>query len=372
MTTEEKQHDNIIDALAAAQGEFPEIPKSKTAHVVSRRTNTTYDYKYADLADVLAATRPILSKHKLAVSWVFRQGPNGGEVVTRLLFNGSDPLESVIPVYYEKEMQELGKAVTYAKRYGLCGLIGVCAEDDDDCQNAAPAKQERRQTEQRQQRQQTNGAQQTRERTATERAGDAKPAHPPAQTGEKKPLIYQVKDKIEAAPNPEAIIEIMRKSAEKWPDKEPLLTDIFNICAEENIARAMNGFPYDHVGEQRQWDEDDRKWVFGELSKIMDGLGKEPAGQSDEPADWPSRIAAVTKSDELFTIIHELAEDADLTSDMNAFNAVCGLITAKLDANAAEWGDGATKISRQFLSNRITAVELDHAAKEAMNNATAS
>lgn len=370
-------HENIIDALAAAQGEFGEITKNCEAEVITK-SGAKYKYKYADLGHVLAATRPILAKHGLAVSWVYRSGDKSGEVVTRLLHRSGD-LESVIPVYSEggtlSAMQSLGSAITYAKRYGLCGLIGVVAEDDDDGAGAGtPPKQEpRREPQQRQQRPAANGSQQTRERSVAPPASNAKPADKPAPNGEKKPLIEQIKDRIKAAADPAAIVDILAKSAQKWADKQQFLEEIFNLCAEENKSRAMNGFTYDNVGKSQQWDEEDRKWVFSELAKIMDGLGKEPAAeQPDEPVDWPTRVAAVTKSDEMFAIINEMSDDADLTSDMNAFNAVCGLITAKLDASAAEWGDGATKITRQFLSNRITAVELDHAAKEAMNNATAS
>ena len=55
----------IATALAAAQGEYPPIKKERTANVKSDKGG--YEYKYADIGDVLAATLPVLSKHGLAL-----------------------------------------------------------------------------------------------------------------------------------------------------------------------------------------------------------------------------------------------------------------------------------------------------------------
>src|SRR5688500_7522834 len=53
----------LVAALAAAQGDFPTIPKTKTATVTGKPGKAGYQYSYADLSDVLAAVRPVLSKH---------------------------------------------------------------------------------------------------------------------------------------------------------------------------------------------------------------------------------------------------------------------------------------------------------------------
>lgn len=363
------KHENICDALAAAQGEFSEIKKEKTAKIRSKSTGAEYSYNYADLAAVIEATRGPLSRHGLSVSWVYvHDKPGYGTMLTQLLHH-SGKLESAIPVFYDDKaqsvMQAMGSAQTYARRYGLSGLIGVVAEDDDDGAGAGTPPEQQR-NEPRQQR--SNGQQ--RQQAESKPKQEAKPA---TTNGEKKPLIEQIKDRIHAAVDPSALIAVLANSAKSWPDKKEFLESIFDLCGEENIARVANGFTYDNVGKLQVWDEDDRKWVFAELTKIMDGKSEQPANEPEaEPADWPTRIEAVTKSDELFNLISEMADDADLTTDLNAFNAVCDLITAKLDASVSEWGEGAVKISRQFLSNRITAVEMQHGTKEAMSNATAS
>lgn len=355
------QHENIFDALAAAQGEFGEILKDKTARVRTK-SGAEYDYNYADLGSVLNATRPWLSKHGLSVSWVFRNGQDRGTgfVITQLL-HATGKLESELPLFYDPTaqsvMQSLGSAITYAKRYGLCGLIGVVAEDDDDGAGAGtPPKQEQRREPQKQQ----------------PAKSETKPADKsqPAQNGEKKPLIEQIKDRIHAAVAPANIVEFMAKSVQnpKWADKQQFLEEIFNLCAEENRSRAANGYTYDNAGTQEPWDDNVRKSVFAELSQIMDALNQPTTEAPAEPVDWPARIGAVKKSEELFALISAAAEDGDLTADPDAFRAVCGLLSAKLDQHATEWGDGVTNISRHHLAQRITAVELDRQHKEAMNN----
>lgn len=48
-------------ALAAAQADLEQPKKSRTAKAGS------YEYRYADLADVVAAVLPVLSRHGIAV-----------------------------------------------------------------------------------------------------------------------------------------------------------------------------------------------------------------------------------------------------------------------------------------------------------------
>ena len=47
--------------IAKAQGEFPAIPKDKTANA------GTFSYNYADLASILHPVRPVLAKNGLAL-----------------------------------------------------------------------------------------------------------------------------------------------------------------------------------------------------------------------------------------------------------------------------------------------------------------
>lgn len=130
------QHASLTEALAAAQGEFPAIPKSKTA-TVKMKTGGQFSYKYADLADVIAAIAPVLSKHGIAYTQrtIIR---DGHLLIKTVLFHGVIEIESEYPVCeIGNDHQAMGGAMTYARRYALTSLVGVMADEDTDGQGAA-------------------------------------------------------------------------------------------------------------------------------------------------------------------------------------------------------------------------------------------
>jgi ERF superfamily len=131
----------LIEALAAAQGEFPLIDKKHTGSVKGEDKNGrpyTYDYKYADLADVLAAVRPVLASHKLAVLQPTYMTGNNLILATRLMHASGEWMESEYPVsQIGAKHQQMGGALTYARRYALCAMLGIAAEEDKDGEAAA-------------------------------------------------------------------------------------------------------------------------------------------------------------------------------------------------------------------------------------------
>lgn len=124
----------LYAALAAAQGEFPPIPKNRLAEV-KMKSGGSYSYRYADLADVLRTVLPVLAKHGLMVSQ--RVDRKAGVVWTRLAHSsGAELLEDYPLIGDNGERmsgpQAMGTASTYARRYGLCAMVGVQADDDLD------------------------------------------------------------------------------------------------------------------------------------------------------------------------------------------------------------------------------------------------
>lgn len=118
----------LAEALAAAQGEFPAIVKDKTADTGK------YKYAYADLATVIEAVRPILAKHKLSVIQSVSTVDGQARVVTCLMHASGEWIESD-PVTMGSKTglpQEVGSALTYARRYSYAGLLGIAPEADDD------------------------------------------------------------------------------------------------------------------------------------------------------------------------------------------------------------------------------------------------
>lgn len=142
---------DIATALAAAQAEYPEIQKERSA-TVKGRTKTgneySYDYKYADIADVLAGVRPVLAKHEIAMIQPVVMRAGAMYVLTRLIHKSGEWIECEYPVTRlegrDQGHQTIAGALTYARRYSLCTLVGVAAEEDIDAGEGAATVEERR------------------------------------------------------------------------------------------------------------------------------------------------------------------------------------------------------------------------------------
>lgn len=117
-------HQNIQVALAAAQMEMGKAIKDNT--------NSHFRNKYADLGAVMDACLPALNKHGIAVIQPMVHSEHGRDMVTRFIHSSGETLECPVPLIVGKnDMQGLGSAMTYARRYGLMALAGIAPEDDD-------------------------------------------------------------------------------------------------------------------------------------------------------------------------------------------------------------------------------------------------
>lgn len=128
----------LVAALVKAQGEFVPIEKNASvSYPVSR--GPAVEFRYADLSAVIDATRPALVKNGLAVSQCFVASTHDGGMFleTKLMHTGGGEIRSLFPLPKTVRMQETGSAITYARRYALCAILGVVADPDDDGQAAA-------------------------------------------------------------------------------------------------------------------------------------------------------------------------------------------------------------------------------------------
>jgi len=117
-------HANIATALAAAQAQMGKALKSAQ--------NSHFKSKYADLASVVDATMPALNANGIAVIQPLAETEAGRVVVTKFIHSSGEVLECAIPLIVAKnDMQGLGSAITYGRRYGLMSLAGIAPEDDD-------------------------------------------------------------------------------------------------------------------------------------------------------------------------------------------------------------------------------------------------
>lgn len=123
-------------ALAAAQAEFPLIPKNKEVTVRPRDGGTPYKFKYATLETIFGAVRPALAKNGLSLSHRIDLEEGKTKVVAVLAHKDGGKAECPFPIQLSGKMQEQGSAITYARRYTAQCILGVAADDDDDANTA--------------------------------------------------------------------------------------------------------------------------------------------------------------------------------------------------------------------------------------------
>lgn len=121
----------LAKALAAFQANLPKVGKSNLAVVKSDKGS--YKYTYADLADISAVALPALAQHGLSFNAVPTVDEHGQFVLRCQLRHESgemDEGEFLLPK--QATPQQLGSYLTYFRRYGLCAMTGIVADEDDD------------------------------------------------------------------------------------------------------------------------------------------------------------------------------------------------------------------------------------------------
>lgn len=123
-----EQPKSLDEALAAFQADPPTLTKDKSGQVGNQKT------KYADLVQV---NRVVLKKlNELGVIYVCaptlqEDGKLVLEYELRHVASGT-ARQGRYPLKLSENPQQMGSAITYARRYVLLSLTGVAAEDEDD------------------------------------------------------------------------------------------------------------------------------------------------------------------------------------------------------------------------------------------------
>ena len=128
---------NLLKSLAKAQLGFQVIPKGRTARV-RMKTGGEYTYQYADLSDVISATRKPLNENGLLISHSI--DPHNVLITTLSHIESGEQTFCSIQLPNESDPQSLGSYITYYRRYAICCLLGVVAEEDTDAQEVTPPK----------------------------------------------------------------------------------------------------------------------------------------------------------------------------------------------------------------------------------------
>jgi hypothetical protein len=124
---------NLIKALVEASKYFEPIVKDKK--------NPFHNSWYATLDSVLASVSPALFAHGLVLVQLLERGEDSVLVLnTQLWHTSGEFLESKHPLPNIQDAQKMGIAITYARRYSVCAILSVVADEDTDAQSGKDGK----------------------------------------------------------------------------------------------------------------------------------------------------------------------------------------------------------------------------------------
>jgi hypothetical protein len=122
-TSHSSEIKEFVAALAKAQGMM------KPA--VFNKSNPHFKSRYADFSSCMDACRLPLSENGLAVVQYCATLEGKLYLVTMIAHVSGQWMKSEFPLISAKQdSQGIGSAMTYAKRYSLCGMIGIVADED--------------------------------------------------------------------------------------------------------------------------------------------------------------------------------------------------------------------------------------------------
>ena len=137
------QTPNLNKALSLLQGEMPKVAKTKTGKIEGENKAGkyfSYEYRYADLGDVVADMGPLLAKHGLAFHCAPTINPADRRemiLIWSLLHESGEERSGEWPLGpASQKPQSLGSAITYGRRYSFTAATNIVLEDDDDGQRA--------------------------------------------------------------------------------------------------------------------------------------------------------------------------------------------------------------------------------------------
>lgn len=121
---------SIYQKLIAFQGELPAITKEAN--------NPFFKSKYATLEAIQQTIQPLLLKHGLGYMFTTVDGGLNCTVFD----TDNNTIDFVYPANLQGKPQDVGSAISYAKRYALSAVLGLIVGGEDDDGNKANDTQE--------------------------------------------------------------------------------------------------------------------------------------------------------------------------------------------------------------------------------------
>lgn len=126
MQLNSEQINEIATALAKAQG-MMEAPKKD-------KKNPHFKNEYASLGSILTACKKALGANGLSVCQQVIEQSDKTILVSTLLHSSGQWMRSYMPLKITPQAtpQQMGSALTYARRYSITSLLFVDSDEDDD------------------------------------------------------------------------------------------------------------------------------------------------------------------------------------------------------------------------------------------------
>lgn len=126
---ENKSIAKLAEALSKAQGEM--------GNAIKDSDNPFFKSKFCSLSACMGVIREPFFNHGLSVTQPIVYLDGKSFVKTILLHSSGESIEGLMPLPNIADIQKLGGAVTYLRRYSLCSVAGITPADDDDGNSAA-------------------------------------------------------------------------------------------------------------------------------------------------------------------------------------------------------------------------------------------
>lgn len=239
----------LAEALVAALAELTGVEKGRTAKVKMKQGGE-YTYSYANIADVIEATRPALAKNGIVALTPVHAHEDGLACSVRLLHTTGEVMEfPPLSFPHGADAQATGSAITYFRRYALLAALGMAAEDDD----GAAAKERPRAADFRRGRPalgQTSDSgrpsdkQATYARSLADKLGDAAKTVVPS-------IIEEVTGR------PAKLADLNKGELSRVIDELKQLTDGDAVESREKVAAAAAATGAEPFGDERPFTDED-------------------------------------------------------------------------------------------------------------------
>lgn len=124
-STSEKTSE-LIAALIAAKGNIGDV-------IAYDAKNPHFKNRFASLEKTLTSINSKLHEQGL----VLMQFPAGDQLISRLEHTSGQWMMSAYNISaIKKDPQQMGSAITYARRYCAQAIVGICGGEDDDAESA--------------------------------------------------------------------------------------------------------------------------------------------------------------------------------------------------------------------------------------------